>query len=579
MKCIFLTIILSLSTAMSLSAQDVIAKQSHGQTRFYYITAPYTRYVLQPIIDSALTGDTLYLPAANFQLGGTLYIKSGVVIVGAGADPDSTILTHFDYASGAQIVFQNGSSNAEMHGIDFTNHVYLSINANDITSGIKFYRCKVDYLLATGNTAFNHISNLSFKGCVIDYIDLGGASTVNIDGSYVHWIAGAVSGTIISNSIIASASTFSATSQNQGVIYKNNVILFSTTAALNVDEHSSFTNNAWILKPGGSLTFGTHIVSQTQNPYWTSPNSIFTYWYNPNDYTTYSFVNDFHIINPVADTLGIGHTQVGIYGAQYKWKDGMVPFNPHWIRLNVATNTNNGMLGFSLGASAQDPNISKIKAVRYWTDHTNPPSDMAYINFTPARVIGYNSFIDFCNSAYSGTTNFYYQLQDNLANWSVVTSSQPYLATGAPSSATIYDNGTGLESDASFGNQWYLNGVLIPGATGQYYNPTQNGNYTVIVTNNCGSATSNSIAYTSTGIKNVGPNAIGIYPNPNNGSFIFQTPNSGDVILYNSIGENVYQRQVTENKTPISLELPTGLYLLQFQSANKSFSQKVIIHQ
>lgn len=581
MKHLPFTLLLLFSTAMSLSAQDVIAKQSHGRTTFYYITAPYTHYVLQPILDSTQTGDTLYLPAANFQLGGTLYIKSGVVLVGAGADPDSTVLTHFDNANSAQITFQSGCSNAEVHGIDFENQVYLSMNANDVTSGIKFYRCRMAYLVATSSNAFNHVSNLSFKGCVIDYLDLAGASTVIVDGSYVHIIEGAVSSTIFSNNIIAGGSGFGSSSPNQGVLYKNNVILFNTNGALNVNEHSSFTNNAWVLNVGGSLTFGTNIISQNQNPYWTSLSSIFAYWYNPTDYATFSFVDDLHIINPVADTLGIGHTQVGIYGAQYKWKDGMVPFNPHWISLNVASNTVNGLLGLSLGASGQDPNISLIKAMRYWSDRANPPADMQYVNFTPARVINYNSFIDFCSSSYSGTTNFYYQLQDNLGNWSVVTSAQPYIATGAPSSVTIYDNGTGLQSDAPYGNQWHLNGVIIPGATGQYYTPTQNGSYTSVVTNSCGSATSNAIVYTVSGITEVAPDAISLYPNPNNGSFTVKLNDvsaSYELTITNTLGETVLSQPITMKETQISLNAPAGLYLATLRNGSHSFFQKIIIN-
>ena len=580
MKHLPLTLLFLISTAMSLSAQDVIAKQSHGQTTFYYITAPYTRFVLQPILDSTQTGDTLYLPAANFSLGGNLYIKSGVVIVGAGADPDSTVLTHFDNASSAEIIFQNGSSNAEMHGIDFENQIFLSVNVNDVTSGIKFYRCRMAYLVATNSNAFNHITNLSFKGCVMDYLDLAGASTVIVDASYVHTIEGAVSGTVFSNNIIAGGSGFGSSSPNQGVVYKNNVILFNTNSPLNVNEHSSFTNNAWVLNVGGSLTFGINIISQNQNPYWTSLSAIFAYWYNPTDYATFSFVDDLHIINPVADTLGVGHTQVGIYGAQYQWKDGMVPFNPHWISLNVASNTNNGLLGISIGASAQDPNISLIKRVRFWSDRTNPPADMQYINFTPQRVINYDSFIDFCSSSYSGTTNFYYQLQDNLGNWSVVTSAQPYIATGAPSSVTIYDNGTGLQSDAAYGNQWYLNGAIIPGATGQFYTPIQNGSYTSVVTNNCGSATSNALTYTVSGITEVTPDAIKLYPNPNNGTFkllLNDISVPSELTITNTLGETIFSQPITMKETPISLTTTSGLYFATLRNGSHSFFQKIII--
>ncbi len=65
--------------------------------------------------------------------------------------------------------------------------------------------------------------------------------------------------------------------------------------------------------------------------------------------------------------------------------------------------------------------------------------------------------------------------------------------------------------------QWYLNGILIPGATSQSYLATQNGNYTVMTTNASGcSATSNPFPIISfLGIDNIdGTNVISIYPNP-----------------------------------------------------------------
>ncbi len=46
---------------------------------------------------------------------------------------------------------------------------------------------------------------------------------------------------------------------------------------------------------------------------------------------------------------------------------------------------------------------------------------------------------------------------------------------------TISASGTTLTSSSAMGNQWYLNGNIITGATAQIYTATQNGNYTVIV--------------------------------------------------------------------------------------------------
>jgi Secretion system C-terminal sorting domain len=64
--------------------------------------------------------------------------------------------------------------------------------------------------------------------------------------------------------------------------------------------------------------------------------------------------------------------------------------------------------------------------------------------------------------------------------------------------------------------QWYFNGVLIPGATNSYYIPTQNGDYTVAITDSNGCANTSAIFnMTSVGINNMSVNAVmGLYPNP-----------------------------------------------------------------
>lgn len=64
-------------------------------------------------------------------------------------------------------------------------------------------------------------------------------------------------------------------------------------------------------------------------------------------------------------------------------------------------------------------------------------------------------------------------------------------------SPTITFNGTVLTSTATTGNQWYYEGTLIPNATEQTYQPTQNGRYRAQVTaNGCTSALSNAYNYT-----------------------------------------------------------------------------------
>jgi hypothetical protein len=77
-----------------------------------------------------------------------------------------------------------------------------------------------------------------------------------------------------------------------------------------------------------------------------------------------------------------------------------------------------------------------------------------------------------------------------------------------------------LTSSAATGNQFYLGGVLIPGATGTTYvvnggTPAQLGSYTVVVTNSFGCSSAASLPLIVTGTKNsIAGASVLVYPNP-----------------------------------------------------------------
>jgi len=112
---------------------------------------------------------------------------------------------------------------------------------------------------------------------------------------------------------------------------------------------------------------------------------------------------------------------------------------------------------------------------------------------------------------------------------------------------SITQNGAVLTSSSPLNNQWYLNGVLIFGATGQNYTFTQNGTYTVRVSiGGCTSAFSDEFEVTNSGINELSEaSSLVVYPNPNDGefsiSFFTQNKKNFQLKLYNSIGQIVYE--------------------------------------
>lgn len=156
-----------------------------------------------------------------------------------------------------------------------------------------------------------------------------------------------------------------------------------------------------------------------------------------------------------------------------------------------------------------------------------------------------------------------------------------------PATPAISAQDSLLTSSASSGNQWYLNGQAISGATGQTHIAIQTGNYTVISTvNGCNSDTSAAYFYVVTGIS-AQPTAIGVsvYPNPASDvlQIHFQTKRSGDINIemLNMAGQMVLQETMHidgESKRTIDLNgWPKGYYKIVVRGMDINFKKEVIV--
>lgn len=127
-------------------------------------------------------------------------------------------------------------------------------------------------------------------------------------------------------------------------------------------------------------------------------------------------------------------------------------------------------------------------------------------------------------------------------------------------------------SQSYYSYQWYLNGLAILGATDSTYTVTENGDYTVVVTNSKG-CVDTSIAYKVTNVYDEPPEGtvivpsvlagdyIKIYPNPANNILHIQTPVSVNIRV-NSIDGRRLQQKNNALEVDVS-KLAQGIYLLQ----------------
>ena len=158
-----------------------------------------------------------------------------------------------------------------------------------------------------------------------------------------------------------------------------------------------------------------------------------------------------------------------------------------------------------------------------------------------------------------------------------------------PATATISVLGSILTSSSPTGNQWYLNGISIAGATNQNYTFTANGTYTVIVTVvPCSSAESAPEVITTTGIEDASNQyGLNIYPNPNDGNFniLFNANVVADYTLEltNALGQLIYKEELKNYagayRKPFSVvEYGKGLYTITLTNDKNEVVKKIIVY-
>ncbi|HTF05090.1 MAG TPA: T9SS type A sorting domain-containing protein [Bacteroidia bacterium] len=136
---------------------------------------------------------------------------------------------------------------------------------------------------------------------------------------------------------------------------------------------------------------------------------------------------------------------------------------------------------------------------------------------------------------------------------------------------SITMSGDTLFSSRPIGNQWFLDSLLIPGATDSFFVVLQNGSYMVTATNNCGSASSN-IILIDVGIYETANGSIHCYPNPAHTGINISSADSHDPVthlrLYDVHGKLVQEKQIS------GAELSTGYFLkFEFTEAGVYFLQ------
>jgi PKD repeat protein len=246
------------------------------------------------------------------------------------------------------------------------------------------------------------------------------------------------------------------------------------------------------------------------------------------------------------------------------------------ISISIASGTNPACAGSTIMFLASTSNGGSTPIYQWQVNGVNAGTNMAM--FTSSTLN--NGDVVTCNFSSSAVC----AVPATLTSNSIVMTVNPI-----PPTPVITQSGTVLSSSAATGNQWYLDGVLIPGATDQNYTLTGNGSYTVIVTlAGCSSPVSNTITVIDTGVEaSENTNALQVYPNPNDGNFTlsFNVGISADytVEIINSLGQLVFREELKnfkgEYKKALSVvQYGKGVYTLSLTNDKNEQIRKVLVY-
>lgn len=141
---------------------------------------------------------------------------------------------------------------------------------------------------------------------------------------------------------------------------------------------------------------------------------------------------------------------------------------------------------------------------------------------------------------------------------------------------TLFASGTGAF-------QWARAGVDIPGATGSFHVATENGTYTVRITDGQGcSSVSSGYFMSYVGVEERKRTGLQVFPNPSSGAFevvLESAPRMGEVLeVFDATGRNVWRQQLMRQRTEIVLpQAIPGVYLVQVQRGAERRTVRMVV--
>lgn len=154
-----------------------------------------------------------------------------------------------------------------------------------------------------------------------------------------------------------------------------------------------------------------------------------------------------------------------------------------------------------------------------------------------------------------------------------------YLAGNVPDAPSVSANGTVLTATGGSAYQWYVDGVMIPGATSSTYTAIVSGNYQAqaVEAGGCRSPLSESVSVTANDVdETLGSSPVKVFPNPANNQMNVQVLGANTLVeLIDAQGRAVHTQQGS-GSLPTS-EWSNGVYTLRVHSQKCIHHERIII--
>ncbi|MEJ1237880.1 choice-of-anchor tandem repeat GloVer-containing protein [Chryseolinea sp. T2] len=147
---------------------------------------------------------------------------------------------------------------------------------------------------------------------------------------------------------------------------------------------------------------------------------------------------------------------------------------------------------------------------------------------------------------------------------------------------SITVEGNTLTSNSQFGNQWYRNGVAMPGALGATLEVTESGDYQVqTLFADCRSELSTATTMSVMGIEEE-QSGIGFYPNPTTGKVVLTTGTSEsetvNILVRNATGHTIAEYEGHGGDLEFDFtNVPPGLYLATISSGDRKVHHRKLV--